>query len=80
MFAPGKLSVACCTREVSMLKALTGELVNEVLYTCQQFHGGMGYMRETAIERLWRDARILAIGGRASEVMLEEVAKRFFTA
>lgn len=65
-----------CVREVSMLKALTGELVNEVLYTCQQFHGGMGYMRETAIERLFRDARVLAIGGGATEVMLEEVAKR----
>ncbi len=66
-----------CVREVSMLKALTGELVNEVLYTCQQFHGGMGYMRETAIERLARDARVLSIGGGATEVMLEEVAKRF---
>jgi acyl-CoA dehydrogenase len=66
-----------CVREVSMLKALTGELVNEVTYTCQQFHGGMGYIRETAIERLVRDARILAIGGGATEVMLEEVAKRF---
>ena len=64
-------------REVSMLKALTGELVNEVLQTCQQFHGGMGYMRDTAIERLWRDARILAIGGGATEVMLDEVAKRY---
>ena len=30
-----------CVREVSMLKALTGELANEVVYTCQQFHGGM---------------------------------------
>jgi acyl-CoA dehydrogenase len=66
-----------CVREVSMLKALTGELANEVLYACQQFHGGMGYMRETAIERLVRDARVLAIGGGATEVMLEEVAKRF---
>jgi len=64
-------------REVSMLKALAGELVNEVLYTCQQFHGGMGYMRGTPIERLWRDARILSIGGGATEVMLDEVAKRF---
>ena len=64
-------------QEVSMLKALTGELVNEVLQTCQQFHGGMGYMREMAIERLWRDARVLAIGGGATEVMLEEVAKRY---
>jgi len=64
-------------QQVSMLKALTGELVNEVVHTCQQFHGGMGYMRDTAIERLWRDARILAIGGGATEVMLDEVAKRY---
>jgi acyl-CoA dehydrogenase len=64
-------------QQVSMLKALTGELVNEVVQTCQQFHGGMGYMRETAIERLWRDARVLAIGGGATEVMLDEVAKRY---
>ena len=64
-------------QEVSMLKALTGELVNEVVGTCQQFHGGMGYIRETAVERLWRDARVLAIGGGATEVMLEEVAKRY---
>ncbi len=66
-----------CVREVSMLKALTGELANEVVYTCLQFHGGMGYMRESAIERQARDARVLAIGGGATEVMLEEVAKRF---
>jgi len=64
-------------REVSMLKALTGELANEVMYDCQQFHGGMGYMRESPIERLVRDARILSIGGGTTEVMLEEVAKRF---
>ena len=65
------------TQQVSMLKALTGELVNEVVQGCQQFHGGMGYMRDTAIERLWRDARVLAIGGGATEVMLDEVAKRY---
>jgi acyl-CoA dehydrogenase len=64
-------------QDVSMLKALTGELVNEVVQGCQQFHGGMGYMRGMAIERLWRDARILAIGGGATEVMLDEAAKRY---
>ena len=65
-----------CVKEVSMVKALCGELVNEVLYDCQQFHGGFGYMREAAIERMVRDARVEAIGGGATEVMLEEVAKR----
>lgn len=64
------------TREVSMVKAYCGELVNKVMHTCLQFHGGYGYMREYAIERMTRDARILAIGGGATEVMLEEVAKR----
>ncbi|MGH7963297.1 MAG: acyl-CoA dehydrogenase family protein, partial [Candidatus Binatia bacterium] len=63
-------------KEVSMLKALCGELVNEVMYTCQQFHGGFGYIRESAIERMVRDARVQSIGGGATEVMLEEVAKR----
>jgi acyl-CoA dehydrogenase len=65
-----------CVREVSQVKALCGELVNRVAYTCQQFHGGMGYLRESAIERMVRDARVQAIGGGATEVMLEEVAKR----
>ncbi|MBN8930525.1 MAG: acyl-CoA dehydrogenase family protein [Rhizobium pusense] len=64
------------TREVSMAKAYCGELVNEVMYDCLQFHGGMGYMRESAIERMTRDARVQSIGGGATEVMLEEVAKR----
>ena len=64
-------------QDVSLLKALTGELVNEVTQTCQQFHGGMGYMHGTPVERLWRDARVLGIGGGATEVMLDEAAKRY---
>ncbi len=63
-------------REVSEVKALVGELVNEVLYDCVQFHGGMGFVAETAVERLYRDARVQSIGGGATEVMLEEIAKR----
>jgi acyl-CoA dehydrogenase len=65
-----------CVREVSMAKAYCGELVNEVMYDCLQFHGGAGYLRESAIERMTRDARVQSIGGGATEVMLEEVAKR----
>lgn len=63
-------------RETSELKALVGELSNRVLYDCVQFHGGMGYVAETAVERMYRDVRINSIGGGATEVMLEEVAKR----
>ena len=63
-------------REVSMVKAFMSELVNRVLYSCVQFHGGMGYMRESPIERMSRDARLHPIGGGATEVMLEEIAKK----
>jgi acyl-CoA dehydrogenase len=63
-------------REVSEVKAYVGELANRVLYDCVQFHGGMGFIVGTAVERLYRDVRIASIGGGATEVMLDEVAKR----
>jgi len=67
-------------KAMSGAKAFGCEIVNQVMYDCVQFHGGMGYMRESAIERMYRDARILPIGGGATEVMLEEVAKRSYAA
>jgi acyl-CoA dehydrogenase len=63
-------------REVSMLKAFAAETLQEVVHGCLQLHGGTGYIIGTPIERMARDARILTIGGGATEVMLEEVAKR----
>ena len=65
-----------CVKEVSMAKAYCAELLNDVVYDCLQFHGGSGYLKESAIERMYRDARVQSIGGGATEVMLEEVAKR----
>ncbi len=65
-----------CVREVSMLKAFAAEVVQKVVWECLQLHGGSGYMRGMEIERLYRDVRVHAIGGGATEVMLEEVAKR----
>lgn len=65
-----------CVREVSMIKALAGETVQDIMRDCLQLHGGAGYLRDCAIERMTRDARILSIGGGVTEVMLEEVAKR----
>ena len=65
-------------KEMSGVKAWGAEAINQAMYDCVQFHGGIGYMRESAIERMYRDARILPIGGGATEVMLEEVAKRSY--
>jgi acyl-CoA dehydrogenase len=47
-------------------------------YVCDQavqLHGGYGYMRETLVERLYRDARLYPIGGGTREIMNEVIAK-----
>ena len=62
--------------EGAMLKAMVPDLGNRILYACVQHHGGMGYMTGTPVERIARDMRVLSIGGGASEVMYDEVAKR----
>jgi len=65
-------------KAMSGVKAFGCEAINQIMYDCVQFHGGMGYMTESPIDRMSRDARILPIGGGATEVMLEEVAKRSY--
>jgi acyl-CoA dehydrogenase len=64
-----------CVREISMAKLYTAEMVNRVAYDCVQLHGGYGYMREYAIERFARDARLMTIGGGTSEIMRDIIAK-----
>lgn len=63
------------TREISMGKLLAGNLMNKVTDGCLQMHGGMGFMNEMWISRAYRDSRLLAIGGGASEVMSEIIFK-----
>ena len=65
-------------KAMSGVKAWGCEVVNRVMYDCVQFHGGMGFMSESQIERMYRDARVLSIGGGATEIMLEEIAKRSY--
>lgn len=63
------------TREISMGKLLAGNLMNKVTDGCLQMHGGLGFMNEMWISRAYRDSRLLAIGGGASEVMSEIIFK-----
>lgn len=62
-------------RLASMAKFKSGRLSREVLDWCLQFHGGMGYMWETRINRMFRDVRLISIGGGADEIMLGIIAK-----
>lgn len=62
-------------KEISMAKLFAGDLMQKVVYDCQQLHGGMGYVVETPVARAFRDARLLTIGGGASEIMKEIIAK-----
>ncbi|QED29780.1 acyl-CoA dehydrogenase [Microvenator marinus] len=61
--------------EVSMAKNQAAELAVDVTYDAVQLFGGMGYMRESLVERLSRDARLLPIGGGTQEVMKEIIAR-----
>ncbi|ATY11113.1 acyl-CoA dehydrogenase [Amycolatopsis sp. AA4] len=47
-------------------------VVNEAV----QLHGGLGYMRESEVERHYRDVRILGIGGGTTEILTGLAAKR----
>ncbi|MCP3942681.1 MAG: acyl-CoA dehydrogenase [Desulfobacteraceae bacterium] len=65
------------TRQISMGKLLGGDLLNDVSSGCLQMYGGMGFMNDMRISRLFRDSRLLSIGGGASEVMSEIITKTY---
>lgn len=64
------------TAQVSMAKNTAVEACEFAVYQAVQIHGGFGYMRESEVERHYRDARILGIGGGTTEIMNEIVAAR----
>lgn len=59
----------------SMLKLKAGRLAREVPDACLQFWGGMGFTSDVEVSRLYRDNRLLSIGGGADEVMLSIICK-----
>ncbi len=61
--------------QVSMAKNFSARVALSVCAEAVQILGGMGYMRETRVERLSRDARLLTIGGGTTEIMNELIAR-----
>ena len=63
------------THLASMAKLCAGRFTREIADGCLQYWGGMGFMSETEVSRLYRDLRLISIGGGADEVMLEIIGK-----
>lgn len=61
----------------AMAKNAATDMLREVVDEAVQIHGGMGYMRETTVERLYRDARLYSIGGGTREIMNEIISRTF---
>ena len=66
-------------KEISMAKNFACKVSDKVTYDAVQIHGGYGYMREYLVERLYRDNRILSIGGGTQEIMKEIISKIILT-
>jgi acyl-CoA dehydrogenase len=62
--------------EVAMAKNTAVDACDFVVDEAVQLHGGFGYLRDAEVERHYRDARIMGIGGGTTEIMNEIIAKQ----
>ncbi|MCI4318665.1 MAG: acyl-CoA dehydrogenase family protein [Thermoplasmata archaeon] len=67
------------TRESAVVKCLASEWAKEVIDQSLQIHGGLGYIRGTAIERAYRDTRILEIFEGTNEIQRLVIARDLLT-
>lgn len=65
-----------CVQQVCFAKNTAVAACDAVVDEAVQLHGGFGYLRDAEVERHYRDARILGIGGGTNEIMTELAAKR----
>ena len=63
------------TKEAAMCKVLATEAANRAADSAVQIHGGMGYMKGTAVERFYRDLRLTRIYEGTSEILRMVVAR-----
>src|SRR5256714_4169424 len=68
------------SNEAAMVKVYASEMAGRVVDRVLQIHGGMGYMKESPVERAYRDARILRIYEGTSEVQRMIIAEELLKA
>ncbi len=64
------------TQEAAMAKLFCTEVSERVCYKAIQIHGGYGYVREYAVERMYRDQRLCAIGEGTNEIQRLVIARQ----
>jgi Acyl-CoA dehydrogenases len=64
------------TKEAAMAKLLATEVSERVCRQAIQIHGGYGYIREYAVERIYRDQRLCAIGEGTNEIQRLVIARQ----
>jgi len=64
------------TKEAAMAKLFSTEVSERVCYKAIQIHGGYGYVREYAVERMYRDQRLCAIGEGTNEIQRLVIARQ----
>jgi len=62
----------------SMAKFYGSEIANEVVFKAVQMHGGYGFVTDYAVERMYRDARILTIFEGTSEIQKTVIAREVY--
>ncbi len=67
------------TKLATMAKLKAGRVLRQTADGCLQFWGGMGFVHESPISRIFRDGRLTSIGGGADEVMLQILSKAMGT-
>ena len=65
-------------KEISMAKNFACMVSDRVTYDAVQIFGGYGFMRGYPVERLFRDNRVLSIGGGTTEIMKEIISNHLF--
>ena len=75
MKAFNRLADAC----TPLAKGLTSEYCNQNAYDCIQIHGGSGFMKDYACERVYRDARITSIYEGTTQLQVVAAIRHVFT-
>jgi butyryl-CoA dehydrogenase len=69
------VAVSSTASASSRAKLYASEMVNRVVYKAVQIHGALGYSRESEVERMYRDARVISIYEGTSEVQRTIIAR-----